>query len=116
MSGYQHKKGVIRDNAIEALLHDPLFKVRIEVNQKGKGSFRRKDKHAKKGNWEASGKDSFTTGLLLSGQKKNRQGRFFYSQRQNYGWPFCCLSRSRISVNSVSSALGFAAGFSTSFF
>lgn len=76
MSGYQHKKGVIRDNAIEALLHDPLFKVRIEVNQKGKGSFRRKDKHAKKGNWEASGKDSFTTGLLLSGQKKTARSGF----------------------------------------
>ncbi|MGB9098084.1 alternative ribosome-rescue factor A [Erwinia sp.] len=76
MSGYQHKKGVIRDNAIEALLHDPLFKVRIEVNQKGKGSFRRKDKHAKKGNWEASGKDSFTTGLLLSGHKKTAIGGF----------------------------------------
>lgn len=77
MSGYQHKKGVIRDNAIEALLHDPLFKVRIEVNQEGKGSFRRKDKHVKKGNWEASGKDSFTTGLLLSGQKKTARGGFF---------------------------------------
>ncbi|WLS79348.1 alternative ribosome-rescue factor A [Erwinia pyri] len=64
MAGYQHKKGVIRDNAIEALLHDPLFKVRIETNHKGKGSFRRKAKHAKKGNWEASGKESFTTGLL----------------------------------------------------
>ena len=48
MSVYQHKKGVIRNNAIEALLHDPLFKVRIETNHKGKGSFRRKDKHVKK--------------------------------------------------------------------
>nr|WP_195761711.1 alternative ribosome-rescue factor A [Pantoea sp. 201603H] len=65
MSGYQHKKGVIRDNALEALLHDPLFRARIEVNQKGKGSYKRKDKHMKKGNWEASGKESFTTGLLL---------------------------------------------------
>lgn len=73
MTVYQHKKGKIRDNAIEALLHDPLFKPRIEVNQKGKGSYRRKDKHAGKGNWEASGKDQqliFTTGLLASGQKK----------------------------------------------
>lgn len=65
MSGYQHKKGVIRDNAIEALLHDPLFRIRIEVNQKGKGSYRRKDKHAKKGSWEARGKADFTSGLLL---------------------------------------------------
>lgn len=66
MTVYQHKKGTIRDNALEALLHDPLFKTRIEVNQKGKGSFRRKDKHAKKGNWEASGQYAnrvFTTGL-----------------------------------------------------
>jgi alternative ribosome-rescue factor len=35
--------------------------------QKGKGSYQRKDKHAR-GNWEASGKQAnrfFTTGLLL---------------------------------------------------
>lgn len=62
---YQHKKGVIRDNALKALLHDPLFRIRTEVNQKGKGSYRRKDKYGKKGNWEASGKESFTTGLPL---------------------------------------------------
>lgn len=68
MANYQHKKGVIRDNALEALLSDPLFKPRVEVNVKGKGSYRRKEKHGKKGNWEASGKESyrlFTTGLLL---------------------------------------------------
>ncbi|MCL2891298.1 alternative ribosome-rescue factor A [Brenneria tiliae] len=58
MTGYRHKRGKIQDNAIEALLHDPLFRQRIEVNNKGKGSYRRKDKHAKKGNWEASGKQS----------------------------------------------------------
>lgn len=56
MANYQHRKGVIRDNALEALLTDPLFKPRIEVNVKGKGSYRRKEKHGKKGNWEASGK------------------------------------------------------------
>ncbi|MCU5771385.1 ribosome alternative rescue factor ArfA [Erwiniaceae bacterium BAC15a-03b] len=70
MTAYQHKKGQIQHNAIEALLHDPLFKPRIEVNQKGKGSYRRKDKHARKGNWEASGQYPqriFTTGLLVSG-------------------------------------------------
>lgn len=27
MSRYQHTKGQIKDNAIEALLHDPLFEV-----------------------------------------------------------------------------------------
>lgn len=60
MAVYQHKKGVIRDNAIEALLHDPLFKIRIEKNHKGKGSFRRKDKHVEKGSWEASDKISLS--------------------------------------------------------
>lgn len=47
MANYQHKKGVIQDNALQALLHDPLFRQRIEHNQKGKGSYRRKEKHAK---------------------------------------------------------------------
>lgn len=67
MSHYKHTKGQIKDNAIEALLHDPLFRQRVEKNKKGKGSFARKDKHVKGGNWEASGKQAkcfFTTGLL----------------------------------------------------
>jgi len=69
MSKYQHKKGGIKDNAIEALLHDPLFRQRIEQNKKGKGSYQRNAKHGKRGNWEASGKQAnrfFTTGLPLS--------------------------------------------------
>ncbi|EMF0719998.1 alternative ribosome-rescue factor A [Citrobacter freundii] len=69
MSRYQHTKGQIKDNAIEALLHDPLFRQRIEKNKKGKGSFLRKGKHGNRGNWEASGKKVnrfFTTGLLVS--------------------------------------------------
>ena len=66
MSGYQHKKGKIKNNAIEALLHDPLFKTRVEVNVKGKGSYRRKAKYNNKSGWEASGKADFTTGLLVS--------------------------------------------------
>ena len=66
MSRYQHTKGQIKDNAIEALLHDPLFRQRVEKNKKGTGSYLRKDKYAKRGNWEASGKQAnrlFTTGL-----------------------------------------------------
>ncbi|CAQ86276.1 conserved hypothetical Protein [Photorhabdus asymbiotica] len=39
MTVYHHKKGVIKDNAIEALLRDPLFKQRVEKNKKGKGSY-----------------------------------------------------------------------------
>ncbi len=42
MSHYQHRKGKINDNALEALLHDPLYRQRVERNQKGKGSYRRK--------------------------------------------------------------------------
>ncbi|MTH48491.1 alternative ribosome-rescue factor A [Intestinirhabdus alba] len=68
MSRYQHTKGQIKDNAIEALLHDPLFRQRVEKNKKGKGSYLRKDKHGRWGNREASGKTAnrfFTTGLPL---------------------------------------------------
>ncbi len=58
MSRYQHTKGQINDNAIEALLHDPLFRQRVEKNKKGKGSYLRKDKHAKTGSpggqWQKS--------------------------------------------------------------
>lgn len=42
---YQHRRGVIRDNAIQALLHDPLFRQRVEKKRKGKGSYQRKAKH-----------------------------------------------------------------------
>ena len=30
MSRYQHKRGKIQDNALEAVLHDPLFRARVE--------------------------------------------------------------------------------------
>ncbi|WP_310608200.1 alternative ribosome-rescue factor A [Buttiauxella brennerae] len=78
MSKYQHQKGIIKDNAIEALLHDPLFRQRVEKNKKGKGSYQRTAKHGKRGNWEASGKNAnrfFTTGLPLL----NRVIRFAHS-------------------------------------
>lgn len=68
MSTYQHKKGIIKNNAIEALLHDQLFRQRVEQNKKGKGSYQRTAKHGKKSNWEVSGKQAncfFTTGLPL---------------------------------------------------
>ncbi|MCK3658284.1 hypothetical protein A4G18_06060 [Pasteurellaceae bacterium Pebbles2] len=45
---YQHGRGVIRDNAIQALLSDKLFRQRIEKKLKGKGSYQRKAKHASK--------------------------------------------------------------------
>lgn len=65
MTKYKHQKGVIEDNAIEALLHDPLFRQRIEMNIKGKGSYRRNTKHKKGYNQEGSDKDSFITVLLF---------------------------------------------------
>ncbi|WP_042548623.1 alternative ribosome-rescue factor A, partial [Yersinia aldovae] len=58
MTTYRHTKGKIKDNALEALLHDPLFRQRIEKNSKGKGSYQRKEKYVKGSNWEASGKQS----------------------------------------------------------
>lgn len=74
MSRYQHTKGQIKDNAIEALLHDPLFRQRVERNKKGKGSYMRKGKHGNRGNWEASGKKVnhfFTTGFCFQALVKS---------------------------------------------
>ncbi len=45
MDRYRHTKGVITDNALQALLHDPLFRVRTEKNKKGKGSYQRKNRN-----------------------------------------------------------------------
>ncbi|OOF55368.1 alternative ribosome-rescue factor A [Rodentibacter genomosp. 2] len=45
---YQHTRGVVKDNAIMALLHDKLFRQRIEKKRKGKGSYQRKAKHVGK--------------------------------------------------------------------
>ncbi|MBG5951566.1 MULTISPECIES: alternative ribosome-rescue factor A [Proteus] len=65
-SKYQHQKGVIKDNALAALVHDPLFRQRVEKNKKGKGSYMRKAKHGKKGNWEASDNKRFFQLLSLA--------------------------------------------------
>lgn len=48
MSRYQHTKGQIKDNAIEALLHDPLFRQRVEKNKKGERQL-----HAKRKTWQS---------------------------------------------------------------
>ena len=45
---YEHTRGVIKDNAVMALLHDKLFRQRVEKKRKGKGSYQRKAKHAGK--------------------------------------------------------------------
>ncbi|GAA4492991.1 ribosome alternative rescue factor ArfA [Pseudaeromonas paramecii] len=49
---HQHQRGEIADNALAALVTDPLFRNRIEQNRKGKGSYRRHAKH-KTGEWSA---------------------------------------------------------------
>lgn len=64
MSKYQHNKGIIRANALAALIRDPLFKQRIETNVKGKGSFKRKAKHCKK-DYQRADKSSLCS-LFLS--------------------------------------------------
>lgn len=84
MSKYQHKKGQIRDNAIEALLHDPLFRQRIEINRKGKGSYRRKDKYAKGSIREASGKkETLPLAFCFSSAKKAASVSGF--EKSNFG-------------------------------
>lgn len=67
MNHYQHQRGQINDNALAALLHDPLFRQRVEKKRKGKGSYQRKTKHRRDEQQQASGKQVmslFTTGLL----------------------------------------------------
>ncbi len=81
MSKYQHKRGEIKDNAIEALLHDPLFRQRVEKNKKEK---------------EKKNKKSVGRPAVI--------GLFTY-----YHWPlvnFCSFKRSRISDNRTSSLDG----------
>ena len=39
---YRHTKGVVKDNAVMALLHDKLFRQRVEKKRKGKGSYNEK--------------------------------------------------------------------------
>ncbi|MDQ8027068.1 alternative ribosome rescue factor ArfA, partial [Staphylococcus aureus] len=51
---------------LAALVHDPLFRQRVEKNKKGKGSYMRKAKHDKKGNWEASDNKRFFQLLSLA--------------------------------------------------
>ncbi|SFU88156.1 alternative ribosome-rescue factor A [Xenorhabdus koppenhoeferi] len=64
MTTYNHKKGVIKDNALEALLHDPLFRQRVEKNKKGKGSYNRKEERGKYNSWEANNNNFFKSLLL----------------------------------------------------
>ena len=44
-ASYQHQRGTIADNHLQALVTDKLFRSRVEQNIKGKGSYRRNAKH-----------------------------------------------------------------------
>jgi alternative ribosome-rescue factor len=44
-ASYQHQRGTITDNHLQALVTDKLFRSRVEQNTKGKGSYRRNAKH-----------------------------------------------------------------------
>ncbi|PSU60376.1 alternative ribosome-rescue factor A [Photobacterium aphoticum] len=41
-----HGRGVIRDNALKAVVTSAVFRMRVVKSKKGKGSFQRKGKHA----------------------------------------------------------------------
>lgn len=42
---HDHHRGDIKDNAIKALVTSVLFKSKVEKPKKGKGSFKRNNKH-----------------------------------------------------------------------
>lgn len=44
-NSYAHKRGKIKESAVKALVTDPLFRHQVMRNRKGKGSFRRHEKH-----------------------------------------------------------------------
>lgn len=44
---YAHQRGEIKESAVKALVTDKLFRIRVERNRKGKGSYQRNEKHRK---------------------------------------------------------------------
>ncbi|SFN74174.1 alternative ribosome-rescue factor [Izhakiella capsodis] len=58
MADFRYKRGKIRNNALKALLQVPLFRQRVEVNLRGKPSYRSKEKNCRSMNWESIGKMS----------------------------------------------------------
>lgn len=70
MGSYRHTKGVITDNALQALLHDPLFRVRTEKNKKGKGSYQRKNRNNRQDSSEGNENVRFSLPSSFSSIKK----------------------------------------------
>ena len=54
----------MKDNAVMALLHDKLFRQRVEKKRKGKGSYQRKAKYAS--NWFEKPDDKVLISEILS--------------------------------------------------
>lgn len=102
MSRYQHTKGQINNNAIEALLHDPLFRQRVEKNKKGKEVFYGKPNMQNEVTWRPVASKHIAC-LPLA---------FWLNQ----GRLFCCFSKSRISVSNTSSFVGAGGAAGSSFF
>lgn len=77
---YQHCRGTIRDNALQALLHDRLFRQRVEKKLKGKGSYQRKPKFVKfmyeKSDDKMSRVRGFIIGLFLINNACERRKYF----------------------------------------
>ncbi|MFZ7223878.1 alternative ribosome-rescue factor A [Avibacterium avium] len=83
---YQHNKGTIRDNAIQALLSDKLFRQRIEKKRKGKGSYQRKAKHQgkyfEKPDYQIFGNKDFIIGFFLT--KIANRGSHYVNQNRMF--------------------------------
>ena len=87
---YQHTKGVVKDNAVMALLHDKLFRQRVEKKRKGKGSYQRKAKYAN--NWFEKPDDkvfdfrNFIIGFFvsISVQKITNRGSLYVNQNRSF--------------------------------
>lgn len=90
MSQYQHKRGQIKDNAIEALLHDPLFRQRVEKIRKEKEAI--------------LGKENIKE--MVTGRPVVISYSTYYHWLFSYYFLFCSFNKSRISDNKTSSLLG----------
>ncbi|WP_102795674.1 ribosome alternative rescue factor ArfA [Bowmanella denitrificans] len=44
---YEHERGIIKDNALKALVTSKLFSTRVVKAKKGKGSYSRKGRNSK---------------------------------------------------------------------
>ena len=79
----------MKDNAVMALLHDKLFRQRVEKKRKGKGSYQRKAKYAS--NWFEKPDDKVLISEILSSgfsfqfqYKNNKQRKSICQSKQKF--------------------------------